>query len=169
MPERPEQGALPGAEGYHVLEAEAVREPPRAGCRGPRPTLRHGITPAGTWWRRNHRRRDARREGRDAARQAAHGGEGIVSVIIIGEADGSAIKPASQQAAALAAQLGDSVGLVFGSNSAASQLAAPRVVSASALESYDALQFAAVAAQVARDAGATAVVMAATAMGKDLG
>jgi len=92
-----------------------------------------------------------------------------VSVIIIGEADGSAIKPASQQAAALAAQLGDSVGLVFGSNSAASQLAAPRVVSASALESYDALQFAAVAAQVARDAGATAVVMAATAMGKDLG
>ena len=92
-----------------------------------------------------------------------------MSVIIIGEADGSAIKPASQQAAALAAQLGDSVGLVFGSNSAASQLAAPHVVSASALESYDALQFAAVAAQVARDAGATAVVMAATAMGKDLG
>jgi electron transfer flavoprotein alpha subunit len=92
-----------------------------------------------------------------------------VSVIIIGEADGSAIKPASQQAAALAAQLGDSVGLVFGSNGAASQLAAPRVVSASALKSYDALQFAAVAAQVAREAGATAVIMAATAMGKDLG
>ena len=75
-----------------------------------------------------------------------------MSVIIIGEADGSAIKPASQQAAALAAQLGDSVGLVFGSNSAASQLAAPRVVSASALESYDVLQFAAVAAQVVRRA-----------------
>jgi|TARA_Y100000310_G_scaffold60303_1_gene55663 electron transfer flavoprotein alpha subunit len=92
-----------------------------------------------------------------------------VSVIVIGEADGAAIKPASQQAAALAAQLGDTVGLVFGSSGAASQLAAPRVVSASALESYDALQFTAVAARVARDAGATAVVMGATAMGKDLG
>ncbi len=92
-----------------------------------------------------------------------------MSVIVIGEADGDALKPASQQASALATQLGDTVGLVFGSSGAASQLAAPRVVSASALESYDALQFAAVAAQVAREAGATAVVMAATAMGKDLG
>lgn len=92
-----------------------------------------------------------------------------MSVIVIGEADGDSLKPASQQAAAVAAQLGDTVGLVFGSSGAASALAAPRVVSASALESYDALQFTALAAQVARDAGATAVVMAATAMGKDLG
>ena len=92
-----------------------------------------------------------------------------MNVIVIGEADGSAIKPASQQAATLAARLGDSVGLVFGSSGAASVLAAPRVVSASALESYDALQFASVAAQVARDTGATAVIMAATTMGKDLG
>jgi len=55
-----------------------------------------------------------------------------VSVIIIGEADGSAIKPASQQAAALAAQLGDSVGLVFGSNSAASPCPPPMHIVSSA-------------------------------------
>ena len=52
-----------------------------------------------------------------------------MSVIVIGEADGSALKPVSQQAAALATQLGDSMGLVFGSTDAAGKLAAPRVVS----------------------------------------
>ena len=92
-----------------------------------------------------------------------------MSVIVIGEADGSAIKPASQQAAALATQLGDPLGLVFGSTNAAGKLAAPRVVSVPGVEHYDPLQFAAVAAQVARESDATSIVMAATAMGKDLG
>ena len=92
-----------------------------------------------------------------------------MSVIVIGEADGSAIKPASQQAAALATQLGDPLGLVFGSTAAAGKLAALRVVSVPGVEHYDPLQFAAVAAQVARESDATSIVMAATAMGKDLG
>ena len=92
-----------------------------------------------------------------------------MSVIVIGEADGSALKPVSQQAAALATQLGDSMGLVFGSTDAAGKLAAARVVSVPRVKRYDALQFAAVAAQVARKSDATCIVMAATAMGKDLG
>ena len=92
-----------------------------------------------------------------------------MSVIVIGEAEGSAIKPASQQAAALATQLGDPLGLVFGSTAAAGKLAALRVVSVPGVEHYDPLQFAAVAAQVARESDATSIVMAATAMGKDLG
>ena len=92
-----------------------------------------------------------------------------MSVIVIGEADGSAIKPASQQAAALATQLGDPLGLVFGSTAAAGKLATLRVVSVPGVEYYDPLQFAAVAAQVARESDATSIVMAATAMGKDLG
>ncbi|MEC8948911.1 MAG: hypothetical protein VX837_02795, partial [Candidatus Thermoplasmatota archaeon] len=92
-----------------------------------------------------------------------------MSVIVIGEVDGSTIKPASQQAAALATQLGDPLGLVFGSTDAAGKLATPRIISVPGVEHYDSLQFATIAAQVARDSGATSVVMAATAMGKDLG
>ncbi len=92
-----------------------------------------------------------------------------MSVIVIGEVDGSAIKPASQQAAALATQLGGTLGLVFGSAGAAGKLATPRVISVPGVEHYDSLQFATIAAQVARKSGATSVVMAATAMGKDLG
>ncbi len=95
------------------------------------------------------------------------------SVVVVGEIDGSDIKDVSQQVAAVAAGMGDVVGIVMGKNiaEAAMKLSTSKIIIAEddSLENYDPVKFSSIVAQVVEETNATRVLMGATTMGKDLG
>ena len=95
------------------------------------------------------------------------------SVVAVGEVDGNEVKDVSQQVAAVAAGMGDVVGIVMGKNiaEAAMKLSTSKIIIAEddALENYDPVRFSSIVAQVVEQTNATRVVMGATTMGKDLG
>ena len=95
------------------------------------------------------------------------------SIVVVGEIDGSDVKDVSQQVAAVAAGMGDVVGIVMGKNiaEAAMKLSTSKIIIAEddALENYDPVRFSSIVAQVVEQTNATRVVMGATTMGKDLG
>ena len=74
------------------------------------------------------------------------------SILVIGEADGEEIKNISQQVSAVAASMGDVVGLVMGKNisDAGMKLATAKIIIAddNNLEYYDPVKFASVVSQV---------------------
>jgi len=95
------------------------------------------------------------------------------SVVVVGEIDGSDVKDVSQQVAAVAAGMGDVVGIVMGKNiaEAAMKLSTSKIIIADddSLENYDPVKFSSIVAQVVEQTNATRVLMGATTMGKDLG
>ena len=95
------------------------------------------------------------------------------SVVVVGEVDGNEVKDVSQQVAAVAAGMGDVVGIVMGKNiaEAAMKLATSKIIIAEddSLENYDPVRFSSIVAQVVEQTNATRVLMGATTMGKDLG
>ena len=95
------------------------------------------------------------------------------TVIVIGEVDGSNVKDVSQQVAAVAAGMGDVVGIIMGKNISepAMKLATSKIVIVDddSLENYDPVKFTSIVSQVVEQTGATKVLMGATTMGKDLG
>ena len=95
------------------------------------------------------------------------------SVVVVGEVDGNEVKDVSQQVAAIAAGMGDVVGIVMGKNiaEAAMKLSTSKIIIAEddTLENYDHVRFSSIVAQVVEQTNATRVLMGATTMGKDLG
>ena len=95
------------------------------------------------------------------------------SVVVVGEVDGNEVKDVSQQVAAVAAGMGDVVGLIMGKgiSEAAMKLATSKIIIADdeALENYDPVKYASVVAQVVENTKASKVLMGSTTMGKDLG
>jgi len=95
------------------------------------------------------------------------------SVLVIGEADGDEIKDISQQVSAVAAGMGDVVGLVIGKNisDVGMKLATAKIILADddKLEHYDPLKFSSVISQVVEQKSITKILMGATTMGRDLG
>ena len=95
------------------------------------------------------------------------------SVVVVGEVDGNEVKDVSQQVAAVAAGMGDVVGIVMGKNiaEAAMKLSTSKIIIAEddALENYDPVRFSSIVTQVVEQTNATRVLMGATTMGKDLG
>ena len=95
------------------------------------------------------------------------------SIVVVGEVDGTEIKDVSQQVAAVAAGMGDVVGIVIGKGiaEAAMKLSTAKIIIADdeSLENYDPVKFSSIVAQVVEQMGSTKVLMGATTMGKDLG
>ena len=95
------------------------------------------------------------------------------SIVVVGEVDGTEIKDVSQQVAAVAAGMGDVVGIVIGKGiaEAAMKLSTAKIIIADneSLENYDPVKFSSIVAQVVEQTGSTKVLMGATTMGKDLG
>ena len=95
------------------------------------------------------------------------------SVVVVGEVDGNEVKDISQQVAAVAAGMGDVVGIVMGKNiaEAAMKLSTSKIIIAEddTLENYDPVRFSSIVTQVVEQTNATRVLMGATTMGKDLG
>ena len=94
-------------------------------------------------------------------------------IVILGEVDNLEIKNISQQVAGVAAGMGDVIGVVIGKNvaEAGMKLAASKIVIAEndELEFYDPIKYSSIICQIVQKEEATAVLMGATSMGKDLG
>ena len=94
------------------------------------------------------------------------------SVVVVGEVDGNEVKEVSQQVAAVAAGMGEVIGVIMGKDvtEAAMKLATSKIVIADneALENYDPVKYASVVAQVVENNQASKVLMRSTTMRKDL-
>lgn len=94
-------------------------------------------------------------------------------IIILGEVDNSEIKNISQQVAGVASGMGDVIGIVIGKDvaEAGMKLAAGKIIIADNenLEFYDPVKYSSIICEIVRKENATAVLMGATSIGKDLG
>ena len=85
------------------------------------------------------------------------------SILVIGEAEGTEIKNISQQVSAVAAGMGDVVGLVIGKNisDAEMKLATAKIILADdeKLEYYDPVKFSSVISQVVEQNSSTKILM----------